>query len=135
MNKASKRTRDNCKHLHYKLSLWVGYMLATCPVDFYVNEGLRSDEDQNKYYKQGTSKIDGYNKRGSHQDDLSTPEKDSRAVDIYYVDWTNKDKNDGSRWKILRESGEKCADMLGIKLIYGYDWGWDSPHFELAKGE
>ena len=135
MNKASKRTIKRCKYLHHKMALWLGYMLATSPVDFFVSEGLRSDVDQNKYYKKGTSKLDGYKKRGRHQDDLSTPEIDSRAIDIYYVGWTNKDASNDPRWTKLYEHGKLCANKLGIKLVYGFDWGWDKPHYELEKGE
>ena len=126
MNKASKRTVSRIKGIDHRLSMWVGYMLATCPIDFFVTEGMRTAEKQNEYFKKGTSKLDGYNKIGNHQL--------GRAVDIYYVGWTNKDSNNDPRWTTLREHGEICAKQLGLELVFGYDWGWDKPHVELKKG-
>lgn len=64
MNKASRRTKNNLYGVHHKLIMLVGYALAISEQDFFVNEGLRTDENQNKFYKQGTSQIDGYKKRG-----------------------------------------------------------------------
>lgn len=131
MNKASKRTMDNLYGVHHKLVAVAAYALAISEVDFFVNEGLRTTEKQQEYYKSGTSKLDGINKRGKHQDDLSTETIDARAIDVYYVGWKNTDSNKDPRWKKLRDTFEFAAKMLGVKLEFGYDWGWDSPHIEL----
>lgn len=135
MNKISKKSIERCKHAHYKILLWLGCFITTCPIDVYVVEGLRSDEDQNKYFKKGTSKIDGYKVRGNHQDDLRTEEIDARAVDLYYVGWKPTDSNSDPRWGVIREHCKVVDNLLGIKMVHGYDWGWDAPHHELAKEE
>lgn len=131
MNSFSSRTINNFKHLDYRMSIWAAIFIATCPIDVYLNEGIRKDETQNKYYKLGTSKLDGYIKRGKHQDNKDTPEIDSRAVDIYYVGWKNTDSNKDPRWLILREHADKIDKITGINTTKGFDWGWDNPHYEI----
>lgn len=137
MNKASKRTMDNLYGVHHKLVAVVGYALAISEIDFFVNEGLRTTEKQQEYFKKRTSQLDGIKKRGKHQDDLSTEDIDSRAIDVYYVGWKNTDSPDDERWKKLRDTFELAGKMLGVKLVFGYDWKnfVDKPHIELANGE
>lgn len=132
MNFFSNKTKERFKHLHYEVSIWTAVFIATCPIDCYLNEGLRSTEDQQKYFKMGNSKLDGIKKRGKHQDDLSTPEIDARAVDIYYVGWKKTDSDTDKRWDIMHEHALKVDKLTGIKMTHGYTWGWDKPHHELS---
>ena len=127
MNRASRRTRENLKGVNHKLIAVVGYALAISEVDFWVNEGLRTTEKQQEYFRKGTSKLDGITKKSNHQL--------GRAVDIYYVGWKNTDSSNDPRWKKLRDTFELAGKQLGVNLVFGYDWGWDKPHIELAKGE
>ena len=127
MNKASRRTRENLKGVNHKLIAVVGYALAISEVDFWVNEGLRTTEKQQEYFKTGASQLDGINKKSNHQL--------GRAVDIYYVGWKNTDSSNDPRWKKLRDTFELAGKQLGIKLEFGYDWGWDKPHIQLVDGE
>lgn len=137
MNKASKRTRDNLYGVHHKMVMLVGYALAISDQDFFVNEGLRTAEDQHKYYLQGTSKIDGYKKLGRHQDDPNTPDIDGRAVDVYYTGWKNTDKIDDPRWEPIYKAFRIASKNLGIKIVFGAEWKTlvDKPHIELDKSE
>ena len=89
MNKASRRTRENLKGVNHKLIAVVGYALAISEVDFWVNEGLRTTEKQQEYFRKGTSKLDGITKKSNHQL--------GRAVDIYYVGWKNTDSSNDPR--------------------------------------
>ncbi len=130
MNSFSSRTKERMKGLHHEMAIWTAVFIATCPIDVYLNEGIRSTEDQQKYFKQGNSKLDGIKKRGKHQDDLSTPEIDARAVDIYYVGWNSNE--DLVKWKILRDHATLVDKITGINVTHGYDWGWDKPHHELT---
>lgn len=123
MNKASNRTKNNLKGVDEKLSLLVGYVLAISEVDFFVNEVLRTAETQQKYYKQGTSQLDGIVKKSKHQL--------GKAIDVYYVGWTNKDDENDPRWKKLIDTFKLAGKNLGLDLTFGYDWGWDKPHIEL----
>lgn len=123
MNKASSRTKNNLKGVDERLALLVGYVLALSEVDFFVNEGLRSTETQQKYFKEGSSQLDGIVKKSKHQI--------GKAIDVYYVGWTNKDSKNDPRWKKLIDTFKLAGKNLGLDLIFGYDWGWDKPHIEL----
>lgn len=126
MNRASRRTLNNLTGVHFKLVAVVGYTLAISEQDFFVNEGLRTAEKQQEYFKKGASKLDGINKKSNHQL--------GRAVDVYYTGWKNTDK-DNTRWLTLIEAFRTAGRQLGIKLVFGYDWGWDKPHIELGEEE
>ena len=126
MNKASRRTRDNLKGVNHKLIAVVGYALAISEVDFWVNEGLRSTETQQRYFKEGTTKCDGIKNKSKHQL--------GRAIDVYYVGW-KRDAEDQQKWKELIDTFKLAGKQLGIKLEFGYDWGWDNPHIQLVDGE
>lgn len=127
MNKASRRSRKNLKGVDARLCAVVGYALAISKVDFFVNEGLRTTETQQKYFKEKKSKLDGIIKKSNHQL--------GRAVDVYYVGWTNKDRSDDPRWIELIDTFRLAGEKIGVKLNFGYDWGWDNPHIELSKEE
>lgn len=127
MNKASKRSRDNLKGVDSRLCAVVGYALAISDIDFFVNEGLRTTATQQQYFKNGKSKLDGITKKSNHQL--------GRAVDVYYVGWKNTDNQKDPRWIKLIDAFRLAGQQLGVKLIFGYDWGWDNPHIELSKEE
>ena len=135
MNKASERTLGNLYGVHHKLVAVVAYALAISEIDFFVFYWLRTTEKQQEFYKKGLSKLDGVKKRGNHQDDLKTEDIDARAVDVYYVGWKNTDSQKDKRWLKLKEAFEVAGRQLGVKLVFGYDWGWDNPHIELDKTE
>lgn len=126
MNKASRRTKDNLKGVNIKLAMLAGYVLGISKVDFWVNEGLRSTETQQRYFKEGSTKCDGIKNKSNHQL--------GRAIDVYYVGW-KRDAEDQQKWKELIDTFKLAGKQLGIKLEFGYDWGWDKPHIELADGE
>ena len=126
MNKASRRTKDNLKGVNVKLAMLAGYVLGISKVDFWVNEGLRSTETQQRYFKEGSTKCDGIKKKSKHQL--------GRAIDVYYVGW-KRDAEDQQKWKELIDTFKLAGKQLGIKLEFGYDWGWDKPHIELVDGE
>lgn len=128
-NKASSRTRNNLKGVNHKLVMLVGYALAISEQDFFVNEGLRSTELQQKYFREGRSQLDGVKKKSNHQL--------GRAVDIYYTGWTNKDKATDPRWEKVYKAFRTAADNLHIKIVFGANWPnfKDYPHIELDKSE
>ena len=123
MYKASKRSKENLKGVDERLVLLVGYALAISKVDFVVVEGLRSTERQKKLYREKKSKCDGVTNISKHQK--------GKAIDIYYAGWKNSDSPDDERWKKLIETFKLAGKKLGLKLTFGYDWGWDNPHIEL----
>lgn len=125
MFKASKRTKNNLVGVDERLALLVGYVLGISEVDFFVNEGVRSTEKQRRLYKQGKSKCDGVLNISKHQE--------GKAIDIYYVGWKNTDDPKDVRWAKLIKTFKFAGKKLGLKLEFGYDWGWDKPHIELKE--
>ena len=123
MYKASKRSKENLKGVDERLVLLVGYALAISKVDFVVVEGLRSTERQKQLYREKKSKCDGVTNISKH--------KEGKAIDVYYVGWKNTDSSKDDRWKKLIETFKLAGKKLGLKLTFGYDWGWDNPHIEL----
>ena len=99
-------------------------------VDCSVLEGHRSEERQNKLYKEGKTKV--RYPEGRHN---ASP---SRAVDVvpYPVDW-----NDRERFHLFSGFVLGVAYRMGINLRWGGDWNMnfevddnkfdDFPHFEL----
>ena len=106
-------------------------------IDFSVLEGYRSTETQQKYYKDGKSKLDGIIKRSKHQ---SYP---SKAVDIapYPIDFGDKEKA-RARFYHLMGVIKAISYQKGIPIRFGMDWDGDDnfedqsfddlPHLELA---
>lgn len=125
MFKASKRTKKNLIGVDERLALLVGYVLGISEIDFFVNEGVRSTEKQRRLYKQGKSKCDGVLNISKHQE--------GKAIDIYYVGWKNTDDPKDVRWAKLIKTFKFAGKKLGLKLEFGYDWGWDKPHIELKE--
>lgn len=90
--------------------------------DITIMCGHRNEEDQEKAFKEGNSKLHYPNsKHNSHP---------SVAIDagFYPIDW-----NDLPRWKEFAQSILDIAESKGIPLKSGgLSWGWDYPHFELT---
>ena len=98
--------------------------------DCSILEGHRGEEDQNKYFKEGKSKVKF--PRGRHN---AYP---SNAVDVvpYPVDW-----NDTNRMYYFAGIVKGIAETMEIKIRWGGDWDGDTevkdtkfkdlPHFEL----
>ena len=47
------------------------------------------------------------------------------AIEQAKLEQEKKDKLDKQK--------KEQADKLKIEVIWGYDWGWDSPHWELNR--
>ena len=93
-------------------------------MDFSILEGHRNEEDQNKYFSEGKSKVKFPN--GKHNDNPS------RAIDVtpYPIDWKDRDRQHLLAGKVLA-----IAKMKGIKMRWGgfFKNFYDSPHFELIN--
>lgn len=81
--------------------------------DFTILEGERTLQQQQTYFKEGKSKLDGVKKKSKHQN------KPSLAVDIapFPIDW-----NDTKRFYFLAGLVMAKADELGIKIRWGGSW-------------
>jgi hypothetical protein len=132
MPKFGSKSTENLLTCHTKLIEVFNEVIKH--VDCSVLQGHRGEEEQNKYFNEGKSKVP-YPK-GRHN---SVP---SRAVDVtpYPVDW-----DDRERQTLFAGFVIGIALARGIKLRWGGDWDSDFkvqdnrfddfPHFELVKGE
>ena len=95
-------------------------------VDFGIPEsgGLRTAEEQNRLFKDGKSKCDGYIRKSKHQD--------GKALDFYAY------AGGKATWSVLCLAMVACAFFqAAIELGYKIEWGglWrsfeDMPHIQL----
>lgn len=139
----SKRSLENFKTLHPDLQKILGELIMV--YDFSIIEGHRTLETQQKYFKEGKSKLDGINKKSKHQ---SFP---SMAVDIMpYKSGTNAfsgHEKDSRRFYFMMGMVQAIVHKLLLKgeithnVRFGLDWDGDEtyrdqtfddlPHFEL----
>lgn len=142
-HKFGNTSRQRLSTCHADLQLIMNTAISISNLDFGIAEGHRSIEDQQKYFREGKSKIDGINKKGKHN---YSP---SLAADIYaYVygkaSWNNEDLN------YLAGIIHAVAEMLfsqgkvSHKIRWGGNWDMDGeilidqsfddrPHFELVN--
>lgn len=105
-------------------------------LDFTVVEGHRNEEDQEKAYAKGASKL--HWPKGNHN------ARPSRAADIapFPIDWSEK-TTALARFAFLSGVVHACAQQLGIRVRFGWDWNrnldprdetfLDWPHIELDE--
>lgn len=120
MYKLSKRSLRNLKGVHPDLVQVVKEAIRITRQDFTVIEGLRSIERQRELVNKGMSKT------------MNSRHLTGHAVDIipYPIpgDWSRYTKE---HWDDVYNSMKIAAQSLGVKLNYGYEWGWDKPHYQL----
>jgi peptidoglycan L-alanyl-D-glutamate endopeptidase CwlK len=131
MYKFGKKSQERLETCHADLQKILNEVIKI--YDFSVLEGERTLEQQQEYFKEGKSKLDGINKKSKHQS------KPSLAVDIapFPIDW-----NDTKRFYFLAGLVIAKANELGIKIRWGGSWNGsfdfkqnkfnDLPHFELV---
>lgn len=90
------------------------------PVRFKVLEGVRTKSRQRLLVKQGKSKT------------LDSRHLIGRAVDIVplidgKVSW------EWEHFTPIVECAKAVSAHLGVPLTFGYDWGWDAPHWEMKE--
>jgi len=119
--------------------------ITNSPVDFGISEGYRSVEDQQRYFAEGKSKLDGLKHKSKHNYDPSM------ACDIYV--WLNgKASWNAETLSYLAGFIEATARMLwrlgSVKHLVRWGGNWDMdgeiisdqnfvdrPHFELYYEE
>lgn len=141
MPKFGKKSQDRLNTCHSDLQKICE--LAIQFYDFSVLEGERTLEQQQKYYREGKSKLDGIKKKSKHQ---SSP---SMAVDIapYPIEWTGNK----ARARFYQLSGYifmatemlLASGQISHNIVWGGDWDSDKkfddqtfddlPHFQLKK--
>ncbi len=125
-----KRSRERLSTCHKDLQKVFNEVIKY--VDCSVLEGHRSEERQEKLFKEGKTKV--HYPKGRHNS------KPSRAVDVtpYPVDWADRERQTLFAGFVLG-----VARGMGITLRWGGDWNMnfevkdnrfdDFPHFELRE--
>lgn len=111
------RSLQNLSGVNPDLVAVVKRAIQITEVDFTVIEGLRSRERQKQLVAKGASKT------------MNSRHLTGHAVDIapYPISWEKED------FIPVVEAMKQAAKDLGIEVVHGHDWGWDSPHHELDK--
>lgn len=83
-----------------------------------VVEGVRTRKRQQQLFKEKKTKT------------LNSKHIIGRAVDIApLVD--GKPSWDWQHYKPLVECAKRVAAEMDLPMAFGYDWGWDAPHWEM----
>jgi len=111
MPQFGKTSQDKLNTCHPDLQRLMSEVIKL--YDFTILEGERTLQQQQTYFKEGKSKLDGIKKKSKHQN------KPSLAVDIapFPIDW-----NDTKRFYFLAGLVMAKADELGIKIRWGGSW-------------
>ena len=128
---------------HHDLQLILNEAIANCSVDFGISEGHRSIADQQKYFKEGKSKVDGIKVKGKHN---HTP---SLAADIYLwikgkAVWNNESLSYVAGYIEATANHLYNIGTVDHLIRWGGNWNRDGeiltdqsfddrPHFELFK--
>lgn len=152
MAELSQAGKDKLATCHIDLQVIMSEVIKV--YDFSVLEGIRTTELQQKYFKEGKSKLDGVTKKSNHQGKPDASGKVvSYAIDIMpYKTGTNAFSGkltDNNRFYFLAGIVFGITERLKAegKITHSIRWGgdWDSdhvyddenfmdlPHFELVK--
>ena len=137
----NKRSLDNLRGVHPDLVAVVNRAAETCPIDFTVIEGVRTQKRQNELYAQGRNgdkrPIVTWTKTSNHFKNKTTGF--GHAVDILPAPY---DWKDAAPFNAVARHMFNAASDLGIVIRWGKDWNrngkagekgeTDSPHFELV---
>ena len=120
--KLSKLSQRRLIGVHVDLVRVVNAAILITPIDFSVVEGLRTMARQKYLYRIGKSRT-----------------MDSRHLTGHAVDlgpWVNGKIlwDDGPHWLELSQAVKQAAATCQVSIQWGFDlWGWDKPHWQLAR--
>lgn len=101
--------------------------ITISPIDFTVTDCKRTVEQQRILVAAGKSKT---------MNSKHLPQADGlvHAFDAYpHYNGSVQVNAPMSEFKKVADAVQTAADMLGVKINRGYDWGWDAPHYELVS--
>lgn len=117
---------ERLKGVHPDLCKVAHAVLQAAPWPLRVTEGLRTLERQKQLVAQKFSKT------------MKSRHLTGHAIDIVpYVDLDRDGKVETAElykkegFQILVPLAKEVSDKMKIPMIFGYDWGWDMPHWEL----
>lgn len=134
------RSRTNLVGVHPRLIMVTERALILSPVDFFVNEGVRTPQRQKKLYAQGRTepgKKVTWTLTSNHFKNARTGY--GHAIDVYAAPFNPNQPPAVSRQ--IAEAFLRASNELDIPVRWGADWDRDgvfyekgesdSPHFEL----
>jgi peptidoglycan L-alanyl-D-glutamate endopeptidase CwlK len=126
MRQWDKVSTDRRAGVHPDLLRLADAVLQAAPWPLRVTEGLRTLERQKQLLAAKATKT------------LNSRHLTGHAIDVVpYIDLDRDGKIEteelynGRLFDILIPIAKQEAERLNIKTTFGYDWGWDSPHWQL----
>jgi peptidoglycan LD-endopeptidase CwlK len=112
-----KRSKERLEGVHPDLVAVVERAITISNVDFTVLEGVRTKERQKELFAKGASKT------------MNSRHITGHAVDLapWPISWEKEE------FIPIVKAMRQAAEELGIDVVHGHDWGWDSPHHELSR--
>lgn len=128
MRQWDKVSVERRKGVHPDLLKLADAVLQAAPWPLRITEGLRTLERQKQLLAAKATKT------------LNSRHLTGHALDIVpYIDLDRDGKIETEElynkrlFDVLIPIAKQEAERLGIKTTFGYDWGWDSPHWELDR--
>lgn len=128
MRQWDKVSTDRRVGVHPDLLRLADAVLQAAPWPLRITEGLRTLERQKQLLAAKATKT------------LNSRHLTGHAIDVVpYIDLDRDGKIEteelynGRLFDILIPIAKQEAERLNIKTTFGYDWGWDSPHWELDR--
>ena len=130
--KFGKRSSQRLDTCHADIRHVMIFALYISEVDFFIAEGARSKEKQDRYFMTGASKVK-YPKSFHNELPLSlaadaVPWVNSKPV------WSCETPEEKAAWRELTKAIKQAAKLLNVPLEWGFDlWSWDRPHWQLTS--
>ena len=127
-----KRSSQRLNTCHSDIRHVMIFALHLTKVDFFIAEGSRSKDKQNKYFATGASKVQ-YPKSFHNELPLSfaadaVPWVNGKSI------WSYDTPEDKSAWHEMIKAIKQAAKLLDVPLDWGFDlWSWDRPHWQLTS--
>ena len=126
MRQWDKVSTDRRKGVHPDLLKLADAVLQAAPWPLRITEGMRTLERQRQLLAAKATKT------------LNSRHLTGHAIDVVpYIDLDRDGKIETEElynkrlFDVLIPIAKREAARLGIKMTFGYDWGWDSPHWQL----
>ena len=133
--RTSSQRLDTC---HTDIRHVMIFALHLTKVDFFIAEGERNKDRQDRYYATGASKVQWPDSFHDVDDTDDTPDV-SLAVDgVPWVNgkavWMCDTPEDKAAWREVTKAIKQAAKLLNVPLEWGFDlWAWDRPHWQLTS--
>jgi len=116
----SELSKERLEGVDERLKAVVIECAERCPFPFNVSEGLRTEEQQREYVRQGKSRT------------MKSKHLIGKAVDLYPLTMNRKEV-DWSRFEELADLMLQVASEQGTEIVWGGNWKAfvDKCHFEL----